>query len=357
MHRAEPGRWSRTLRGVERLLLIAGVGLFVFLLYDLGTRAVLTNLSVVGWGLVPIVLQEILAFLANTLGWRLAFPPHRYHVAFRTLLAARIAGDAVNYLTPTATVGGEFVRARLLRGRVPTAPVVASLVLARLTQAVGLLVFVAVGLATVVDPRLLPPGLQSGLLIGLGCLAGLLVLVTLAQRRGMFGLVLDLMEMRFHGARSSSLGRALLRFDEEIARSHRHGRIRLLLSTASFGLGFACGAVESYLALWFIGVPVTAQRALTVEVLSVVFNNLLFFVPLRAGVQEAGKVLIFTLLGLDPAKGLAVGVLYRIRELAWALAGLVIFYFQRRGLVPAAGDPNVSGEGDLRKATNERRVL
>jgi len=33
-------------------------------------------------------------------------------------------------------------------------------------------------------------------------------------------------------------------------------------------------------------------------------------------------VLIFTTVGLDPALGLAVGVLRRIRELAWSALGL-----------------------------------
>ena len=47
-------------------------------------------------------------------------------------------------------------------------------------------------------------------------------------------------------------------------------------------------------------------------------NNLMFFVPLRVGTQEAGKVLVFAMLGLNPAQGLAAGLISRIRELAWA---------------------------------------
>jgi hypothetical protein len=50
----------------------------------------------------------------------------------------------------------------------------------------------------------------------------------------------------------------------------------------------------------------------------------MFFVPLRAGVQEAGKVLVFAMLGLEPAQGLAAGVIYRMRELTWAFIGLAI---------------------------------
>ncbi|HVQ75743.1 MAG TPA: hypothetical protein VMT79_09420, partial [Candidatus Binatia bacterium] len=64
---------SVAVRVLERVLLIGGLALFAYLLYDLGAATVLANLRVVGWGVVPMVLQEILAFLANAAGWRLAF--------------------------------------------------------------------------------------------------------------------------------------------------------------------------------------------------------------------------------------------------------------------------------------------
>ena len=95
------------------------------------------------------------------------------------------------------------------------------------------------------------------------------------------------------------------------------------------------GVVEIYLILWFLGVPVSVHRALTVEVLSVAIDGMLFFVPAKAGTQEGGKVLIFTILGLDPAKGLALGIVRRIRELTWASIGLLILSRHQLGTRPA----------------------
>jgi hypothetical protein len=56
----------------------------------------------------------------------------------------------------------------------------------------------------------------------------------------------------------------------------------------------------------------------------------MFFVPLRAGTQEAGKALAFGILGLNPVQGLAAGMICRIRELAWAFIGLAILACSRR---------------------------
>ena len=93
---------------------------------------------------------------------------------------------------------------------------------------------------------------------------------------------------------------------------------RIVFSSASF----AVGIVESSLILWFFGVPVSLELALAIEVSGVLLNNLMIFVPLRVGTQEAGKVLVFAMLGLDSAQGLAAGLISRIRELAWAFIGL-----------------------------------
>jgi hypothetical protein len=54
----------------------------------------------------------------------------------------------------------------------------------------------------------------------------------------------------------------------------------------------------------------------------VLIDGILFFVPGKVGTQEGGKVLLFATLGLDPARGLTVGVVRRIRELTYAGVGL-----------------------------------
>jgi len=335
------------IRLVERFLLAGGVALFVVLVYRLGGEAVLANLDVVGWGIVLIVLQEILALLANTAGWRAAFPSPRPPLTFPRLMLTRLAGDAVNYLTPTATLGGEFVRTQMLRGYAPTTSVIASITVAKFAQTAGLFAFLLFGVVVIVDHSRLPVALRWGLPLGLAILAVGLASLLVLQRRGFFGTILRWIEgWPLVRHLTHRLRPVVDQLDREIAGTTRGG---VTLSAAAFACGWALGTVESWLVLYFLDLPVTLERALTIEILGVAFNNLLFFVPLRAGTQEAGKVLAFTLVGLSPVQGLAAGILYRIRELFWASVGLVIFYLQRtrtaaRTVAPAgsvAGSDNV----------------
>ncbi len=323
---------QRAVHIAERVFLISGLVLLVVLLRELGLRAVLENLQMVGWGVVVIVLQEILAYVANTLGWWAAFPRPRPRISFAQLLTARIAGDAVNYLTPTATLGGEFVRTRFLRGQADSTALMASVAIAKLSQTLGQIGFVIVGLAIVLDDTPLPAAVRHGLVAGLLLFSALTLLLILAQRRGMFAPLLRAAQRLGLQHRAPDFTRRLQHLDEEIARFHGDSHGAFLLSSLSFGAGWALGILEMYLILWFLGVPVTVHRALTIEVLSVAIDGMLFFVPAKVGTQEGGKVLIFTVLGLDPGKGLALGILRRIRELSWAAVGMLIL--SRQQLAP-----------------------
>lgn len=322
---------------IERLLLFGGLALFVFLVYHLGFDEVRRNLALAGWGIVVIVLQELLAFAANTLGWLAAFPPPRPSIGFLSLLNARIIGDAINYVTPTAGLGGEFIRLRLMAGRAQATQVAASVTVAKVTQIVGQLVFVVLGLAVILEEIPLPEGTRWAIFAGLAALSVLAIGVLALQRYGLFGLIWRGAQRLGFGKRSPELGETLRVLDDEIARFHRHARGAFVVSSGMFFTGWLLGAVEVYLILWLLGLPATVALAVKIEILSVAFDGIFFFVPAKLGTQEAGKVLIFQTLGFGASSGLAFGILRHIRELSWALIGLAMLWWQQHRAAVRSG--------------------
>jgi len=306
---------------IERGLLAAGVVLFAVLVQRLGPADVWSNLRLIGWGFVLVIGQEAVAYLLNTVGWRYAFASPR-PVPFRALLAARLAGEAINNLTPTATIGGEVVRARMLEGRCEPHTAWASVAVAKLSQTAAQMLFVFVGLVAVVRDVPLPDGFRRGLYIGLGAITVGLLLGIALQRRGLFGAAARLAE-RLGLRVPQALHAQLADLDAEIARVYADPAA-FAISVAGFFGGWCMGAVEVYIVLSCLQLEPTWTRAFTIEVLAVAIDALFFFVPAKAGVQEGGKALIFSLLGLDPAKGLVLGIVRRVRELSWSLVGLVV---------------------------------
>lgn len=316
------GRPARLLGLLSRLLLGAGIILFVVLVYRVGPAAVWDNLRLIGWGFVLVLAQEGVSYLVNTSGWRFAFPPPRPPVRFRQLLAARLAGEAINNLTPTATIGGEVVRGRMLEGTVDSSATWGSIAIAKLMQTLAQMIFVFAGLLVVVRRTPLPEGFERGLFIGLAVLTTGLLTGIFMQRRGMFTAAARVAGRIGLGV-PERLTQQLHRLDAEIARFYRAPGT-FILSVLCFFIGWCMGVVEVYIILHFLQIGATLERAVTIEVLSVALDALFFFVPAKAGTQEGGKVVIFQLLGLDPAKGLALGIIRRLRELTWSMVGLVV---------------------------------
>jgi hypothetical protein len=298
---------------------VLGVTVLAVILVQIGLDTLIRDLRVIGWGLAVILLVESLNVFFNTWGWALAFPAGERTVSPRRLLAARLAGDGVNYLTPSATVGGELLRVRLLGGAVPLGLRWASVSVAKLGQTVAQALFIFLGLALVLPHLADVTPLAAGLAgVGAALLAALAFLGLLS--RGVWA-TLEALARRLGlatrlPARWAGPGR------EVDAALGRLGAWRLAGSLACFVAGWSVGAAEIYLILIWLGAPVDWQTALALETGSVLIDGILFFVPGKLGTQEGGKVVLFAALGLNPARGLTVGVVRRIRELAYAGLGL-----------------------------------
>src|SRR5437667_2476050 len=87
-------------------LLAGGAILLVVLVVEVGPGAVLASFATLSWWLpIIIAFPFCLVTAFDTLGWKFAF--RRDGVSFLALLTARMAGEAFNATTPTASVGGE----------------------------------------------------------------------------------------------------------------------------------------------------------------------------------------------------------------------------------------------------------
>jgi len=309
---------------LSRVFLAAGIALFVWLLYRIGPAALAADLRRVGAKLLFLVALGAVTFFFDTLGWRFAIPRDERRVPFASLFAMRIAGDAVNYVTPSAAVGGELVRIALLRRFVAATPAIASVVLLVVTQFFSQVIFVAAGIVYCL-PRLLAGRWAALAAIPLGFLAALAGgLVFLAVRSDGFRRI-DRFTRRFAWLRRFADAENAEALDREIFGAFRSRPADLAAAVACFLLAWSVGVVEVRLILGFLGAPVSWGTAFSIESLSVLIETAFFFVPAKAGTQEGGKVAIFAALGLRAADGFALGFVRRLRELTWAFAGLVTF--------------------------------
>jgi hypothetical protein len=116
--------WLRALAAA------AGVAVLGWLVWEIGPDTLGQQFRTLSWRLPVLFLPYALVAILDAAGWRYAFPGRLPSLPL--LVAVRLAGEAVNVTTPTATLGGEPVKAWLLtRARVPFEDGLVSVVVAR----------------------------------------------------------------------------------------------------------------------------------------------------------------------------------------------------------------------------------
>ncbi|PYM26748.1 MAG: hypothetical protein DMD78_03495 [Candidatus Rokuibacteriota bacterium] len=320
------------MKVLRAVLLLVGLGLLVLLVIENDPAAIMDSVRRLSWRiLVILVFPMSLVMALDALGWRYAFLRDR--VPFGPLLATRLAGEAFNIVTPTAALGGEVVKAWLLRDRVPLEESVPSVIIAKTTitiaQGIFLLLGVALAVATLAGSRLL---LAMEWLVALEVIA--LALFIVMQTRGLVGWSARLLDRL--GIRRMSGSSTAARVDAALADFYRREPRRLALSIL-FHLGaWLLGIAETWLILWLLGIPVSWTTATVIEAFGTGIRFATFLIPGSLGAQEGGYVVTFVALGLRGADGVTFGLVRRFRELVWVGIGLLLFAAMRRGPVVAA---------------------
>lgn len=317
------------MKWLERLIIVLGLGVLIGLLWKLDAAAVWKHASVIGWGMLLILTQQVVDHILNAWGWVFAFNPRDgAKLSFTRLIAVRVIGDGLNYLTPSATIAGELVRPALVHGELPWERKVASVVTARFTQSLGQALFIMLGLAYMVYTWPLHAGLplmefiRDWFFIPMGVLA-----LTVAA---LLVYAFKTWKMKRPEDKPEAAAGSWGKIKSEILEYSMSHPGRFILSVIFFTAGYLWGAVEAYLLCLFMGIPPTVALAVSIEVLSSVIDGLLFMVPAKIGTQEAGKTAIFTGLGLPAAQGFAFGLIRHMREVTWAGLGLILYALIKR---------------------------
>jgi putative membrane protein len=318
----EPSPSSTT--SAQIALAVLGFALLGVLIYQAGPRELAEHVRVLGWWAPVIFLPYAFSSAFDAAGWRATF------VSFRPplwlLYLTRLIGEAMNSITPTAYLGGEPVKAFVLqRFGVPLTEGTTSVILAKTALTVAQIAFVIVGAALFVfrgDAGVaMLPLLAALTLAGIG----VAVVLVLLQRRGLVAFIARFVHRLMPRA---SLAQRLVQRAPEIderLRSFYGARPRAAAESVAFHfVGWVTGAAEVYAIMALIGYPVSLGDAIVIEALAQPTRLAGIFIPGTLGVQEAGGMVIFRMLGLAPELGLALMLLKRVREIGFNVLGLLL---------------------------------
>jgi putative membrane protein len=102
--------------------------------------------------------------------------------------------------------------------------------------------------------------------------------------------------------------------------AHRSG---LLASGGVHMIGWLVGVLEVFIALGWMGHPVTIGEALVIESLVQAVRGAAFMIPSALGAQEAGLILLCGIFAIPPDQALALSLIKRAADLVVGVPGLV----------------------------------
>jgi uncharacterized protein (TIRG00374 family) len=322
---------------------------FAGLIWHIGPANILSAIAGIGpVALLVILLPSLLMYLLEAYGWRLTLRSQAAAVSFWRLLVIRTAGEVVNMTTPTAYVGGEPLKAVLLKSHgVPMIEALASVITAKTTMTVAQVLFIllGIGLAFGIVGTSASGGSNSALLaalVGVGLLLFGIALFVMVQRIGLFlGLLNVLRWCRIRIPYLEVREEKLRELDRTILDFYTHDRRAFLLSIGFFFLGWMAEALEVYVILYYIGGPaVSPLSAIAIGALSVFIKGGTFFIPGSLGAQEGGNLLVLVAFGYSDVTGITFALLRRVRELAWIAIGLACLAVLGGRKAVASGNPS-----------------
>lgn len=319
------------MKKIEAALLLLGAAAIVTLVHRYGLRSTLDALVPLGAWLPLLFSLEAVGKAANALGLVVLMPRGKAGAAFGAAFDATLQADSLNYLLPTASLGGNALLVRRFSAALGTGEAAVVVATANSAQTIAQFSFALLGAALAAGTFPPTAGLKSGL-AAVAALCLIVLALTLAVQLGS-PLSKAHCALKKMGVRINYLAERESRISEVDARLRESLAARPLsfaVSTALFFFGWLWSAVELWLVLRLMGIEAGWGTILAIEALTAFVDGIVFFVPAKAGAQEGGKVLAFVLAGLSPNSGLAFGLFRRAREILWMACGYALLLHRRR---------------------------
>jgi uncharacterized protein (TIRG00374 family) len=288
--------------------------------------------------LAVILIPSLIMYMIEAYGWKVVMGRSAQAVPFWRLLAIRTAGEVVNMTTPTAYLGGEPLKAYLLKNdNVPIAEGAASVVIAKTTMTIAEVFYILVGIA--LGFWILGAGSSAGqsvaaALVSVGLLVCSIAGFVFIQRRGLFASILAI--VRKLGLRIGFLESQeehLRSIDQTILNFYSHHQRAFYASIGIYFFGWMAESLEVFVIIYYLGGPTNLLSAFSIGALAVFIKGGTFFIPGSLGAQDGGNLLLLQAFGYSDVTGLTFALLRRFRELVWIGIGLLCLAMVGKGAV------------------------
>ncbi len=309
----------------------AGVLILALLFYGFGVQKTIDDILAMGWRFWIIVGIFLFNNIFMTIGWKVLINHPVRPSYYVQLFLARVAGDSTSSVNAMASAAGEALKAIYIKDVIPFQTGLASVVLDRTVHILSNVLMMLTGIFISFFVLNIPLWISVGTLAAFMLLLYTMMVVLNKQRQGFVRYLLTRVPGRWLDRfMTDKRWEKVDTLDGEIAFvfSSRETMKSFYYSLAIHYLsGFFFSSLEIYLIVIFSGNSITFVHSMFLYIFSMFLTSVIFFMPANLGTSEGSFSLALRFLGYDPAIGLTVGLIKRLRTLVWSLVGILILFF------------------------------
>jgi putative membrane protein len=315
------------VKHLKLLYALAGVTLLAAVVLKTDLADVWSRIERLGWGAAAVLAIYLVYFSVDAFNWLVALPSSPLNRTwFGRLWKVRLVGEAFNAVIPAGGMGGEPVKAVLLKTRygVDYRAGIASIILAKTVNMIALIAFLGAGFALMIASPQLPASYKTVAGMGLGGVCLGTAIFFAIQRLKISSLAGNYVSTRGISERLANVLHHVEDVEDRFVAFYTRHRVRFLGASVLALINWIIGAVEVYAALWFLGHPVSFWDAWVIEAVAQMVRAATFFIPSSLGAQEGAFLFMVSALTGSPSLGIAVAVVRRFRELVWVGSGFLM---------------------------------
>lgn len=315
------------MKPLKILYLLIGIGLLVFVLNHTDLASVWSQLKEIGWGIVVMLVVYKIAFMVDTFAWQFTLPSTQFTKRWLyDLWKVRMVGAAFAKVMPFSSWGGVPIKGYILKHHygIRYREGTASMILAESTHLISLVLFAATGVFLIIMSSDLPESFHLFAILGLSAITLGIFLFYIVQRYKITSLTGTWLSQRKLGQRLEKFLHQIHDMDERLVQFYTCDKRRFISALSLNLVNWYLGALEVFVIFYFLGHPITIVEAIILETLIELVRAGTFFIPAGLGSIEAVFMIATEAIAGQPALGVAVALIRRVREIVWLVWGFSI---------------------------------
>lgn len=307
------------------LSLIVGLAIFVITLKYFGTETINVFRNFQTIYLIPFIILVLLTVCANALRLKIILKAYNKQASFWNVLRLTFAGYAVSYITPSARIGGEPLKAYMLNKDCGVGLRTASsaVIIDKFVELFGSAATGVVALGILFCMPNIPNEIKTLVMASIIVSAIVLIVVyyMTIKNKGPFSSLFTILQF-YKIPKWAKFGDMIKSIEGRMAEFFKNNKKEFILSFLCYLIFISLTILEFKLIFMMINVQITVTEVILITVLWGLMN----FVPVPAGlgVQEISQSGLLKALKGTSSFGLAFSLLARAGVLIIVVIGILI---------------------------------